>query len=103
MDESFISKQERGCTMKKMSIVLAGIVLLFLCVGLSTAKLHAACSRDCCTCDQFVDEDGDGICDYCDGCISVPQGDDDDGDGIPNGQDDDYVPPQDGTGNQKGK
>ncbi len=27
-----------------------------------------------------------------------PDAPDDDGDGIPNGQDDDYVPPQDGTG-----
>ena len=88
--------------MKKM-IVMAGIVFLILFAGLSMVKARAACAQDCCTCGQFIDEDGDGICDLCDGCIPVPQGDDDDGDGIPNGQDDDYVPPQDGTGSQKGK
>jgi hypothetical protein len=40
---------------------------------------------------QFVDEDGDGFNDL------AP---DADGDGIPNGQDPDYVRPEDGTGNQ---
>jgi hypothetical protein len=40
---------------------------------------------------QFIDEDGDGFNDL------AP---DADGDGIPNGMDDDYVRPQDGTGNQ---
>jgi hypothetical protein len=45
---------------------------------------------------QCVDADGDGICDKCGTCI--PQGADADGDGIPNGQDSDYVPPQDGSG-----
>lgn len=40
---------------------------------------------------QFVDEDGDGFNDL------AP---DADGDGIPNGQDEDYVRPGDGTGNQ---
>ncbi len=46
----------------------------------------------------FVDADGDGICDN----IGI-NGRDDDGDGIPNGQDDDYVPPRDGSGKQHGK
>jgi hypothetical protein len=41
----------------------------------------------------FVDNDGDGFNDL------AP---DADGDGIPNGQDPDYVRPQDGTGNQFG-
>jgi hypothetical protein len=40
---------------------------------------------------NFVDEDGDGYNDL------AP---DADGDGIPNGQDPDYVKPEDGTGNQ---
>ncbi len=39
----------------------------------------------------FVDADGDGIND---------NALDDDGDGIPNGQDEDYVRPEDGTGRQ---
>jgi len=41
----------------------------------------------------FVDEDGDGICD---------RFQDADGDGVPNGQDPDWVKPQDGTGNRFG-
>ena len=86
--------------MKKTWLVLASIAFLFLLFGISTVKIQAACKCDSCICQQFIDEDGDGICDLCGGC--VPQGDDDDGDGIPNGQDDDYVPPQDGTGQQKG-
>ena len=87
--------------MKKMSLVLASILVLTLFVGISTAKIQQRdCDRDqdCCVCDQFVDLDGDGICDGCDGCIPAPKGDDDDGDGIPNGQDDDYVRPKDGSG-----
>ena len=87
--------------MRKVWLVLAGVVFLFLFAGISVAKGPAACAQDCCVCDQFVDANGDGVCDLCDGCI--PQGDDDDGDGIPNGQDDDYVPPQDGSGSQRGK
>ena len=46
----------------------------------------------------FVDADGDGICDN----IGI-NGRDDDGDGIPNGQDDDHVPLRDGSGKQHGK
>jgi hypothetical protein len=38
---------------------------------------------------EFIDEDGNGFNDL------AP---DADGDGIPNGQDDDFVPPQDGSG-----
>ena len=87
--------------MKKMWMVLIGVVFAFLVIGMTTVKAQAVCDKDCCVCQQFVDEDGDGICDLCNGCI--PQGDDDDGDGIPNGQDDDYIPPQDGDGNQKGR
>jgi hypothetical protein len=44
---------------------------------------------------------GDGICPNPD-CPNPdcpnPDAPDDDGDGIPNGQDDDYVPPEDGSG-----
>ncbi len=42
----------------------------------------------------FVDLNGDGICDN----FTGGSGYDDDGDGIPNGQDDDYVKPNDGSG-----
>jgi hypothetical protein len=64
------------------------------------------------TCPEFVDEDGDGICDnsgsgmnfvdedsdgVCDN--SGTNGRDSNGDGIPNGRDDDYEPPRDGSGN----
>ncbi len=47
---------------------------------------------------SFVDEDGDGYCDNCGACVPQVKGEDADGDGIPNGQDDDYTPPQDGSG-----
>ena len=46
----------------------------------------------------FVDENGDGICDY----FGI-NGRDSDGDDIPNGQDDDYVRPQDGNGQGNGR
>jgi len=49
-------------------------------------------------CDNFVDENGDGINDDASGYAR-----DDDGDGIPNGQDDDYAPARDGTGRQQGE
>lgn len=78
------------------------LVLLVLVAGILTVRSYA-CLQDGCVCQMFIDEDGDGICDLCNGCI--PQGDDADGDGIPNGQDDDYAPPQDGSGTraQKGR
>ena len=47
---------------------------------------------------NFVDSDGDGVCDHL-----GTNGRDSDGDGIPNGQDDDYAPPQDGSGQGKGR
>lgn len=83
-----------------MCLLLAGIVCLILFAGTSVGR-PAVCPRDYCVCGQYIDADGDGVCDLCDGCI--PQGADDDGDGIPNGQDDDYVRPQDGSGLKKGK
>jgi hypothetical protein len=88
--------------MKAQWLVLASVVFVFMFIGIAIVDVHAVCCNpDACVCGQYVDADGDGICDLCDGCI--PQGDDADGDGIPNGQDDDYVPPQDGTGKQIGK
>lgn len=87
--------------MKKQWLILAGIVFLFLFIGIAAVNVQASYAKDGCVCGQYIDADGDGICDLCSGCIL--QGPDDDGDGIPNGQDDDYVPPRDGTGRQKGK
>ena len=57
------------------------------------------------TCLGFVDTDGDGVCDNGDGVCDYfgINGRDYDGDGIPNGQDDDYVRPQDGNGQGKGR
>ena len=46
---------------------------------------------------NYVDADGDGICDN----IGI-NGRDSDGDGIPNGKDDNYVRPRDGSGKQNG-
>ena len=86
--------------MKKMLILIVGILIIALFAGIATAKIQQRDrdrDRDC-TCGQFIDVDGDGICDNCNGCIPSPKGDDDDGDGIPNGQDDDYSPPKDGSG-----
>ena len=42
----------------------------------------------------FVDGDNDGVCDN-----FGTNGKDSDGDGIPNGQEEDYEPPRDGSGN----
>jgi len=80
------------------------LVALFV-VGLGSLTFAADQQRDrqqdrTCVCDNYVDVDGDGVCDNCDG-VCNPDAPDDDGDGIPNGQDDDYSPPQDGSG--KGK
>ena len=72
--------------MKKMKMLLLGVIVLSLVAGISMAKIQQRdCDPDpdCCVCIEFVDADGDGFCDYCDGCI-------------PN-------PPKDGTGRKKGK
>ncbi len=47
---------------------------------------------------EFVDSDGDGVCDN----IGINCRDSD-GDGIPDGQDDDYEPLRDGSGQGKGR
>lgn len=86
--------------MKRRWLIAASMLFLFVFAGALITSV-SACAKNGCVCQQFIDEDGDGICDLCNGCI--PQGDDADGDGIPNGQDDDYVPPQDGSGQQKQK
>jgi hypothetical protein len=59
---------------------------------------HGICGHGCGGCGRyFVDADGDGVCDN----FGI-NGRDDDGDGIPNGQDDGYVPPRDGSGRHRG-
>ena len=69
--------------------IIAGIMVLAL-VATSICVVSAG--------QNFVDADGDGICDN----MGI-YGRDDDGDGIPNGQEDDCVRPQDGSGKQSGK
>ena len=68
--------------------IIAGIMVLAL-VATSICVVSAR--------PNFVDADGDGICDN----IGV-NGRDDDEDGIPNGQDGDYVQPLDGSGMHRG-
>ncbi len=69
--------------------IIAGIMVLAL-VATSICVVSAR--------PNFVDADGDGVCDN----MGI-YGRDDDGDGIPNGQDDNYVQPQDGSDKQRGK
>ena len=69
--------------------LIAGIMVMAL-VATSICVVSAG--------QNFVDADGDGICDN----IGI-YGRDDDGNGIPNGQDDDYVQPLDGSGMHRGK
>jgi hypothetical protein len=89
-----------------MRRILHAVVLAMLVMSMSGAQ--ALAGRGDCKGDQqrkrdgsgpnceFVDENGDGICDKSGEC--VPKGRDDDGDGIPNGQDPDYQPKRDGSG-----
>ena len=69
--------------------IIAGIMVLAL-VATSICVVSAG--------QNFVDADGDGVCDN----MGI-YGRDDDGDGIPNGQDDDYVQLRDGSDKQRGK
>lgn len=96
--------------MKTLLVTAVSLAMLFVAAQVCAAggENGSACGtqiqqrdRDCqCDCDYPCDADGDGTCDNCGGCL--PFGPDDDGDGIPNGQDD-YVPPEDGDGQQKGR
>lgn len=89
-----------------MRNVLVMLVVLGVLVAMAPVTSAGVCipkrDRDCvCDCDDPCDADGDGICDNCLG--HLPIGPDADGDGIPNGQDDDYLPPLDGSGAQTGR
>ncbi|MGB9597833.1 MAG: hypothetical protein ACPL7B_16230 [Candidatus Poribacteria bacterium] len=71
-----------------LTMILTTLFIMGLIAGFSVADVKGyGKSR------SFVDANGDGIND---------NAIDSDGDGIPNGQDPDYVKPQDGTGQQKG-
>lgn len=70
--------------MRTLLIILS---ILMLSAGFAMAQGFGDGDGVC----NFVDEDGDGYNDL------AP---DADGDGIPNGQDPDYVKPEDGAGNQ---
>jgi len=92
-----------------LAMVLSVLILL-VAADVSWASGSGVCDgtqiqqrdRDCqCDCDDPCDADGDGICDNCDG--HLPIGPDADDDGIPNGQDDDFAPPEDGSGQQNGR
>ena len=86
-------------------MAILGIAILVAAMAAPAALAgKGACQQDrdrvcdpgtCPNC-QYVDANGDGVCDKCGTC--VPKGADDDGDGIPNGQDPDYQPPRDGSG-----
>ncbi len=69
--------------------LIAGIIVMAL-VATSIGVVSAG--------QNFVDADGDGVCDN----MGI-YGRDDDGDGIPNGQDDCCVQPLDGSGMHRGK
>lgn len=63
------------------------VVLVLFFIGVAGARYGQSGGA------RYVDTDGDGVCDN----IGI-NGRDDDGDGIPNGQDNDYVPLRDGNG-----
>jgi hypothetical protein len=73
--------------------------------GFVDADNDGVCDNNCgrgrggCGCGgmEFVDEDDDSVCDN----IGI-NGRDSDSDGIPNGQEDDYKPPRDGSGHGNG-
>jgi hypothetical protein len=97
--------------MKKSIIIGVLIVgLITISIGLAAAQNGQGKGYDSA---DFVDVDGDGVCDNLGNCINFvdedgdgicdnigKNGRDDDGDGTPNGQDDDYSKnPRDGRGN----
>ncbi len=74
--------------MTRNLITLMAAILVLMLASLATAQdFGPGNGNGVC---QFIDEDGDGFNDL------AP---DADGDGIPNGMDEDYVRPEDGTGN----
>ena len=74
---------------KTLMLLTLALAIAFIGGSVATAQGHGNgyMVRD------FVDNDGDGFNDL------AP---DHDGDGIPNGQDEDYIRPQDGSGNKFG-
>ncbi len=75
---------------RNLITLLAAIFVLMLASVASAQDFGPGQGNGVC---QFIDEDGDGFNDL------AP---DADGDGIPNGMDDDFVKPEDGTGNMYG-
>lgn len=72
----------------KWSTLLIVGILSLIALGAGAQDLGPGQGNGVC---QFIDEDGDGFNDL------AP---DADGDGIPNGMDEDFVKPEDGSGNQ---
>ncbi len=79
--------------MKTLTSTLAILALVLMVVMIGTDTASAQDRGNGYRVRDFVDNDGDGFNDL------AP---DHDGDGIPNGQDPDYVRPQDGSGNRHG-
>jgi len=74
--------------MKRNLITLLAAILVLMLASMAAAQdFGPGQGNGVC---QFIDEDGDGFNDL------AP---DADGDGIPNGMDEDYVKPEDGSGN----
>lgn len=72
---------------RNLITLMAAILVLMLAAMASAQDFGPGQGNGVC---QFIDEDGDGFNDL------AP---DADGDGIPNGMDEDYVRPEDGSGN----
>ena len=72
---------------RNFTTLITAILILMLATLASAQDFGPGQGNGVC---QFIDEDGDGFNDL------AP---DADGDGIPNGMDEDYVRPEDGTGN----
>jgi hypothetical protein len=81
--------------MRRRNFFLIFSLIFLLALYFSIPEVNAQ-TKNKKTGKAFVDLNGDGVCDR----FQAGYGFDDDGDGIPNGQDPDYVKPQDGTGKQ---
>ncbi len=90
----FIKLKIEGRSKMKVKTILTTLLTALFLVSLTVGFLSADTKGWGKSRNAFVDANGDGIND---------NALDADGDGVPNGQDPDYVKPQDGTGQQRGK
>jgi hypothetical protein len=103
----------KGRTIAEILIVALAVVFIGVTAAQYDQGGDAVCDNSG-ICPGFSDDDADGVCDnrgicgrgYCGGggCgvsfVDDGDGRDDDNDSIPNGQDDEYEPPRDGSGNR---